>query len=221
MYRLAKAHFKRVDPRLHAASLEHDIADLKASDDLFRDIVWTIIGQQLSGKAADTIFARFEKLLRPANPRSKKLMTPQRVLALTEPQMRSAGLSGAKARAVKSLAEHVLSGDLSLEALPALPDEQVLAELTRVKGIGPWTAEMVLMFSLGRADVFSPGDLGLRKGIMYLYGLKRMPSERMMRNITAAWKPYRTYASRVLWRIADAARTTPRIGRKRPGNKKS
>ena len=81
-----------------------------------------------------------------------------------------------------------------------------MEELTQVKGVGPWTAQMLLMFSLARADIFSKGDLGLRKGIMFLYGLKKMPSDRKMDSLTAPWSPYRTYAARVLWRVADKAK---------------
>lgn len=208
MYHLAKAHFKKVDKKLHKASLEHDIPDLTSSKDLFRDIVWTIIGQQLSGKAADTIFGRFELLLP-----SKKVL-PKAILKLKDSDMRSAGLSGAKSRAIKNLSEKVLSKEVRLDKVNEMTDIEVAEELTKVKGIGPWTAEMILMFSLGRTDIFSPGDLGLRKGIMHLYGLKSIPSDRTMDRITKSWSPYRTYASKVIWRVADAKK--PRIARKRP-----
>lgn len=207
MYKKAKSHFRRVDPVLYAAALEFDIADLVASEELLRDIAWTIIGQQLSGKAADTIFARFKKLF------PKGVITPRRILALTDEALRSVGLSGAKARAIRNLAEAVASGELDLKRLPERSNEQVLAELTKIKGIGPWTAEMILMFSLGREDVFSRGDLGLRKGIQQLYGLRAFPSEKRLRKITDAWSPYRTYAARVLWKLAD--KKSMRIPRKR------
>ncbi|MDP1624980.1 MAG: DNA-3-methyladenine glycosylase 2 family protein [bacterium] len=207
MYSLAQAHFKKTDPRLHKVSLAFDIPDVKASKDLFRDICWTIIGQQLSGKAADTIFARFEILL----PRKK--VEPKVILKLSDAQMRSAGLSGAKSRAIKSLAEHVLSGELNLASLPSLPDAEVVLNLTKVKGIGPWTAEMLLMFSLGRMDVFSIGDLVLRKELMNLHGWKKLPSEKKIAAALAAWSPYRTYAARILWKIADQNKS--RMPRKR------
>ncbi len=208
MYAAAKRHFKKVDPRLHQAALEWDIVDVTPSDDLFRDIVWTVIGQQLSSRAADTIFDRFQKLF------SLGLITPPKILALDDSVMRSCGLSGAKARAIKNFADTVQSRTLDIKAIPLLADELVIAELTKVKGIGPWTAEMILMFSLGRPDVFSKGDLGLRKGVMQLYGLKKFPSEKKLSTIIAPWSPYRTYAARVLWKVADAQKN--RIGRKRP-----
>jgi len=208
MYEKAKKHFKTADPRLYAAAIEIDLKEVVPSTRLFRDIVWTITGQQLSARAADTIFARFEQLMRGNE------MTPQRILRLSDERMRACGLSGAKMRAMREFARTVEAGKLDLAGLPALPDAEVVSALTRVKGIGPWTAEMVLMFSLGRPDVFSRGDLGLRKGINELYGLKKMPSERRLATIVASWSPYRTYAARVLWKLSD--RKTARIGRKRP-----
>ncbi len=208
MYELAKQHFKKSDPLLYRAAQEWKIADIKVSKDLFRDIVWTIIGQQLSGRAADTIFARFKKSF----PRGK--ITSKRLLALQEEEMRACGLSGAKACAIRAFAKAVECNELDLSGLAALDDAEVLATLTRIKGIGPWTAEMILMFSLGRLDIFSKGDLGLRKGMVRLYRLKTFPNEKKFLKIAAAWSPYRTYAARILWKLAD--KNTERIGRKRP-----
>ena len=198
MYKDAQKHFKKADPVLYAASLLHDIPNLEVSEDLFYDIVWTIIGQQLSGKAADTIFARFCRLF------SKKPFTPRQILRLEEEQMRSVGISGAKIRAIKDLARRVDSGELDVPGLVALEDQAVIDALTTVTGIGPWTAEMILMFSLGRTDIFSAGDLGLQKGLMHLYGLKKPPAKTTLARMTRAWSPYRTYAARVLWRVADS-----------------
>ncbi len=200
MYKKALAHFKKADPKLHAAGVEFDIEDIKASDDLFRDIAWTIIGQQLSGKAADTIFARFEKLF----PASKVI--PEHVPKLLDVELRGSGLSGAKAKAIRSLTEYVISGKLDLVRLPLLGDAEVITELTEVKGIGPWTAEMILMFSLGRTDVFSMGDLILRKGIMEMQGWKKAPSKKKLAEALAKWSPYRTYAAKILWRMNDKRR---------------
>lgn len=197
MYHKAKAHFKKADPILHKAAESFDIEDLAPSDDLFTDIVWTIIGQQLSGRAADTIFERFRKLF------PKGIVTAKKILALPDAEMRKCGLSGAKARAIRSLAEHIVSGKIRIRNLSTLSDDEVMVALTQVKGIGPWTAQMILMSSLARTDVFSAGDLGLRKGMMHLYGLSKMPSEKKMNALTAVWSPYRTYASRVLWKVAD------------------
>lgn len=208
MYHKAKRHFKKVDPVLYAAALEIDIEDIKPSDDLFRDIVWTITGQQLSSIAANAIFARFRKLFR------GKPITPKRILALKEETMRACGLSGAKVRAIKNVAEVVSEGHLDIVLLPTLKDEEIVAALTQVKGIGPWTAEMLLMFSLGRTDIFSKGDLGLKKGIIELYGARAFASERTLERLVASWSPYRTYAARILWKVAD--KKTQRVARKRP-----
>ena len=93
-----------------------------------------------------------------------------------------------------------------MKNLAGLSDDAVTAELTQVKGIGPWTAQMILMSSLAREDIFSKGDLGLRKGLMILYGMKNPPNEKKMDSITALWSPYRTYAAKVLWRVADKAK---------------
>lgn len=203
MYKKAQEHFKTADPVLYAASLLHEVPNITASEDLFYDIVWTIIGQQLSGKAADTIFNRFLELF------PGKKFTPKQILKLDDAQMRGVGISGGKARAIKDLASRVDSGELDVAGLVALEDQSVIEALTTVTGIGPWTAEMVLMHSLGRTDIFSAGDLGLQKGLMHLYGFKKMPAQTTLARITRAWSPYRTYAARVLWRVADSLKKAP------------
>lgn len=197
MYSEALAHFKKTDPRLYTLGLEFTIDDIRPSNDLFRDIARTIIGQQLSGKAADTLYARFEKLF----PKGK--VVPEHISKLLDVELRGSGLSGAKSRAIRSLADHILTGRLNLKELPKLSDSEVTEALLQVKGIGPWTAEMVLMFSLGRTDIFSMGDLVLRKGIMEIHGWKKIPSEKKLRETLAKWSPYRTYAAKILWRNND------------------
>ncbi|KKT38312.1 MAG: HhH-GPD family protein [Candidatus Gottesmanbacteria bacterium GW2011_GWB1_44_11c] len=112
---------------------------------------------------------------------------------------KSTGMSHAKARYVRNLAEAIVSGELDVAHLDCLTDEDVIAKLSKVKGIGPWTSEMFLMFVLGREDVFSHGDLGLRKGIKKIYGLKKDPTKKKIENIISRWSPYKTYASRILW----------------------
>jgi len=205
MYHNAKRHFKKTDPRLHTAALDIELEELVPSSDLFRDIVWTIVGQQLSARAADAIFMRLEELV------EGKRVATETLLALSPEKMRTAGLSGAKANAIRAFANAVANAELNLDALPELSDEDVVRDLTRVKGIGPWTAEMILMFSLARPDVFSKGDLGLRKGIMLLYNLRKPPSDWRLRQLSSSWSPYRTYAARILWKLSD--RRTKRVGR--------
>jgi 3-methyladenine DNA glycosylase/8-oxoguanine DNA glycosylase len=212
MYHHAKLHFKKVDPILYEAAQLHDIADIRRSRDVFRDIVHAIVNQQLSGKAAETIFRRLEEKVK-----VKTAITPAGIATLSIPALRACGLSNAKARTIKALARAVLHKDtikdakknakqnkkLDLATIHTHPDEKVIELLTSIKGIGPWTAEMILMSSLGRTDIFSKGDLGLKKGIMHLYGLSELPSDRLMDKLSRAWSPYRTYAARVLWRVAD------------------
>lgn len=156
-----------------------------------------IVGQQLAGKAAKAIFVRFQKLF----PDEK--VTPAGVLKIPHSSMRKAGLSNAKARYIRDLAEKVSHKELILKNLTNLSDEQVVEELIKVKGIGPWTAEMFLMFTLTREDVFSPGDLGIRKAIKKIYGLKKDPTPKQIEKISNKWKPYRTYACLVLWQALD------------------
>ncbi len=222
MYHRAKAHFKKADPTLYRAVKLHKIADIRRSRDVFGDLVHAIVNQQLSGKAADTIYKRLEALVgsRDGNGKGnhakekgnggkewgkRRLSTivPQAILKLSVPAMRACGLSAAKIKSIKGLAKAVESKEIDLIEIHKHDDEKVMELLTSQKGIGPWTAEMILMFSLGRTDIFSKGDLGLRKGIMRLYGLKKLPSDRFMDKLAKRWSPYRTYAARVLWRVAD------------------
>jgi DNA-3-methyladenine glycosylase II len=208
MYHHAKAHFRKTDPILYRAARMHAIADIRRSRDVFGDLVNTIVNQQLSSKAAATIYGRLEALAGASggrkwgNNRSRGI-TPRAITKLTTPAMRKCGLSATKVKTIKGLAKAVIGKKLDLAVIHLHADEKIRELLTSIKGIGPWTAEMILMFSLGRMDVFSKGDLGLRKGIMRLYGLKKLPSDRMMDKLAKAWSPYRTYAARVLWRVAD------------------
>jgi DNA-3-methyladenine glycosylase II len=156
-----------------------------------------IVGQQVSTKAAASIWAKFEGLF-DGNP------TPDAVAAADEDHLRSAGLSGSKARYVKDLAEHVVSGELDLERIAELTDEDVIAELTEIKGIGRWTAEMFLIFHLGRPDVMSAGDLGIRRAIEIAYGLGELPGPTDIERISDPWRPHRTLACLYLWRSLAA-----------------
>jgi DNA-3-methyladenine glycosylase II len=206
MYKKAKLHFKKADRVLYEASLAHTVDDVSVSKNVFYDLVHAIASQQLSGKAADTIFGRLKKLVTKGDTK----FTAEKIVKMRDISLRACGFSNAKIVAIKSLANAVITGDLDVKKVHLLSDVEVIDTLTKVKGIGPWTAEMVLMFSLGREDIFSTGDLGLQKGIMYLYGLKKMPTETKIRQLSKAWAPYRTYAARVLWRVADAKKEAQR-----------
>ncbi|MEK7595770.1 MAG: hypothetical protein AAB443_04270 [Patescibacteria group bacterium] len=219
MHKIAMHHFKKVDPKLHAVAEEvfkkHGEIKLCVSGDLFSDLCEAIVGQQLSGKAAATIFGRFRELFRAGR------ITPKRVLELPSEEMRACGMSSSKVSFVKDLAQRVLKGELelSLDAFEGVDEAEIVGLLTQVKGIGPWTAEMFLMFSLAREDVFSHGDLGLRKAIKKLYfsggsagkksGRRGDPFEEYeptaaeIEKIAVKWSPFKTYASMILWKSLE------------------
>jgi DNA-3-methyladenine glycosylase II len=161
-------------------------------------LVRAIVGQQLSTKAARSIYLRLAERFEGRTP------TPQEVLADDPEALRAAaGLSRAKVGYLRSLAEHVLSGELELERLNELDDEQVAAELVAVKGLGVWTAHMFLMFHLQRPDVLPIGDLGIRRAIERAYALEELPQAPEIERIAAPWRPHRTLACRYLWRSLD------------------
>jgi len=167
-------------------------------DDHYGTLVRTIAGQQLSTKAARSIFTRLTDRFGGRTP------TPQEVLDDDPEELRiAAGLSRPKVGYLRSLAEHVLSGELELERLDELPDDEVIAELVAVKGLGVWSAHMFLMFHLQRPDVLAVGDLGIRKAMQLAYGLEGMPGPAEMEAIAQPWRPHRTLACRYLWRSLD------------------
>ena len=164
-------------------------------DDHYGALLRAIVGQQLSVSAARSIYGRVLERFGGRTP------TPEQILADEPEELRAAGgLSRAKVSYLRSLAEHVIAGELELERLDELPDEQVLAELVAVKGVGVWTAHMFLMFQLERPDVLPVGDLGIRRAIERAYGLDGLPEAAAMEQIAAPWRPHRTLACRYLWR---------------------
>ncbi|ADL07044.1 DNA-3-methyladenine glycosylase family protein [Thermosediminibacter oceani] len=193
--------FQKDDPALKALSkadekmayLIHLIGDysLELEEDYFQSLVQSIVGQQLSMKAADSIWRKLQDLCGE--------VTPARILSLSEDELRSAGLSKKKIEYIKDLSEKVLSGILDLDKIDSMADEEVIEALVRVKGIGRWTAEMFLIFSLGRPDVFSVADLGLQRAVKWLYGLSDWPDKKFLIECSQRWKPYRTAASLYLW----------------------
>ena len=164
-------------------------------DDHYGALLRAIVGQQLSVGAARSIYGRVLERFGGRTP------TPEQILADEPEELRAAGgLSRAKVSYLRSLAEHVIAGELELERLDELPDEQVLAELVAVKGVGVWTAHMFLMFQLERPDVLPVGDLGIRRAIERAYGLDELPDPATMEKIAEPWRPHRTLACRFLWR---------------------
>ncbi|TSC56312.1 MAG: DNA-3-methyladenine glycosylase [Parcubacteria group bacterium Greene0714_21] len=201
MHQRVKSHFKKADPRLF--KVLQSIGDVGKVSSIpprqyFSRLCREIIAQQLSGKVADTFMERFRALF------PKKSVSPKRVLGLSDGTLRKIGISWAKVKYLKDLAQKVQKEEVSLENLQYLDDKTVIAQLTKVKGIGDWTAEMFLMFSLGREDVFSCGDLGLQKAIEEIYQIKNLTKSKAEK-LSMRWSPYRTYASLILWRSRDRA----------------
>jgi DNA-3-methyladenine glycosylase II len=198
----AETHLRKADPVLGA--IIEALGPAEPTDrgvrpeDHYGALVRAIVGQQLSTKAARTIYGRLTERYGGRTP------TPAEILADDPEQMRAAaGLSRAKASYLRSLAEHVVAGELKLELLDALPDDEVIAELVAVKGLGRWTADMFLMFHLGRPDVLPVGDLGIRRAVERAYGLPDLPDPAELTQIAEPWSPQRTLACRYLWRSLD------------------
>lgn len=170
-------------------------------NDAYGALLRAIVGQQLSTKAARTIYLRVIDLFGGSTP------SPEQLLEAREEDLRAAGLSGRKTEYVRDLASHVLGGELELDRLGELSDEEVIAEIVAVRGLGQWTAEMFLLFHLERPDVLSGGDLGIRKAIQIEYGLAKMPPPTQVLEIGEPWRPHRSLASLYLWESLAAVPT--------------
>jgi DNA-3-methyladenine glycosylase II len=197
----ADAHLRRADPVLGAlidALGPADPRDGRPADH-YGALVRAIVSQQLSTKAADSIYARL------ADRFGGRAPTPAEILADDPEALRAAaGLSRAKVGFLRSLAEHVTSGALGAARTGKLPNAEVRVELVAVKGLGPWTADMFLMFHLGRPDVLPVGDLGIRRAVERAYGLAELPDAARLTEIAEPWRPHRTLACMYLWRSLDA-----------------
>ncbi|HXV06295.1 MAG TPA: hypothetical protein VFP23_10370 [Solirubrobacterales bacterium] len=161
--------------------------------DAYGALLRTIVGQQLSTKAARTIYLRILELFGGRTP------APAQLLEAGEADLRAAGLSGRKVEYVRDLAAHVIAGELELDRFDELSDEEVVEEIVAVRGLGPWSAEMFLIFHLERPDVLSGGDLGIRRAVQIEYGLAEMPPPAQVLEIGTAWRPHRSLASLYLW----------------------
>ena len=162
-------------------------------NDAYGALLRAIVGQQLSTKAARTIYGRVLDLFDGSTP------SPEQLLEAEESDLRGAGLSGRKVEYIRDLASHVIEGELELERLDQLEDAEVIEEIVAVRGLGVWTAEMFLMFHLERPDVLSGGDLGIRKAVQIEYGLEEMPPPAKVLEIGEPWRPHRSLASLYLW----------------------
>ena len=187
------------DPVILELKSKFTLPELNSSTDFYHDMVENIVGQQLSGKVAQVIFNRFKTLFPNSYP------TPELVLSTSDETLRSIGLSGAKTKYVKALAEFTLHHDLSLQQVAQLSDEDLIKLLIQIKGVGVWTAQMLLIFSLNRQDVFPVDDLAIQQGMRELYKIKvdgKQFKERLIK-ISDKWKPYRTIGSRLVWAYAN------------------
>lgn len=195
-----KKHFQKVDPVLYKILTKippedstFSLPQKRKPNEYFSALCAEIIGQQLSGKVVDVIHQRFLHLF------PKKVATPREVLKLKDQDLRNVGMSWGKVSFIKDLAQRFVDNSLHVQQFAYMTDEEVTAELTKVKGIGRWTAEMFLMFTLAREDVFSHGDLGLRNAIRKLYKLES-PTKDQIEMICQRWSPFKTYACKILWR---------------------
>jgi DNA-3-methyladenine glycosylase II len=197
----AAKHLAANDPVMARLVTEHGLFKPEPHTNYYYELVSSIIGQQLSVKAAASIEKRFIDLFDGAFP------TPEQIVAIDPEALRGVGFSRAKAAYVADLARHVLSGELQIEKLPSLDNDEIIKELTAVKGIGEWTAHMFLIFALGRLDILPTGDLGFRTGVRKHYGFADMPTPAQCKEIAEKyqWHPYESVATWYLWQSLDNA----------------
>jgi len=199
VFKVAAKHLTTYDSVLAPVIASRGLCAIAPHTDYYGELIDSIVSQQLSVKAASTIEGRLKALF------NNRYPTPEQILATSNESLRSVGLSRAKASYVKSLAEHIVNGELELEKLSKLSNELVISELTAVKGIGEWTAHMFLMFAMGRLDVLPVGDLGIRNGIKKLYGFDHVPTAIEIEVLAQKnnWHPYESVASWYIWQSLD------------------
>jgi DNA-3-methyladenine glycosylase II len=193
----ASIAYLRSQPRLEKLNLRERKPPFKRPSEPFDSLIRSIISQQLSGKAATTILNRFLDIYDGRYP------TPQEVKKLSDAKFKKAGISGQKMGYIRDLAKRFMDGTIDPSKFKKMTDDEIKEHLLVVKGIGPWTAEMFLMFTLYRPDVFPTGDLGIRKGFQKLFKLKALPDAAKMEKLAKGWSPHRTVASWYLWELVD------------------
>ncbi len=209
--RRALDHLKKSDPIMASIIARVGPFRLDRRPATYEAMVRAIVFQQLAGAAARTIYQRLQcacELAVGGRQTVRSLfggfcITPESILALTEEQMRACGLSRQKLAYIRDLAAKTLSREVDFAALPAMSDEEVIAHLTRVKGVGTWSAQMFLIFALGRPDIMPTADLGLNMAIMKAYGKRKIPKPKQVLRLSQKWKPYRSFACWYLWRSVD------------------
>jgi DNA-3-methyladenine glycosylase II len=205
----ATDYLSEIDPIMATAIERVGPCTLTPNPNLFETLVDAIISQQISVKAADAIMARLRAAIHAG---SDGLIRPEALTLLDQDAMRAIGLSPQKMRYIRDLTDRVTSGQLDLEQLSELDDETVITELVKIKGIGRWTAEMMLIFSLGRPDVLPVDDLGFLEGVREAYALETRPTPKEMRARGEVWRPYRTFATWYMWGVR---RLTLKINKER------
>ena len=194
----AISHLREKDPEIVTLLNHFKIDDLKLEKNYFKSLTRSILYQQLSGKAAKTISNRFISLYP-----NKSYPLPQDVLNTKHEILRSVGISNAKAHYIKNIAEAFTNDTINHKNFHALSDTEIMDQLISIKGVGPWTIQMFLMFTLNRLDVFPTGDLGVQKGFKIYFKLKELPSAKEMLLRSELWRPYRTIMSIYLWKVVD------------------
>lgn len=190
-----RTHLSRVDKVMARLVRCYPLRRIRITENPLGELVESIISQQLSVKAADTISARFRALFGGKMPSAKK------ILATPTARIRTCGISGSKTLYIKNVARSFRDGHLNPRHLAQMTDDKVRERLLSIKGVGPWTAEMFLIFALARPDIFSQGDVGLQNAIRINYGKKPTPA--VMKRLSGVWTPYRSYACRLLWKSLD------------------
>jgi len=209
-------HLSKADPVLAQIIAEVGALGIQPRRERFQALARTIIFQQLAGAAANAIYGRFVGLFP-----GVEFPSPEQVMAKTDSELRSVGLSEKKALYIKDLAAHVRDRKLNFHRFHRMTDEEIIADLTRVKGIGKWTAEIFLMFNLGRPDVMPADDLGVQNAVMRHYRMRQRPNRKRLLKHAERWRPYRTSAAWYLWRSLDivlpdgGAKTTAKAVAKR------
>lgn len=191
-------HVKKRDPRLAALMATHGVIEFHPEGELFEALVESILSQQLASPAANSIIRK----VRAIYPDGR--LEPLAMSGTPARKLRGAGVSPQKLGYLRDLSTRVARGEIDLESLREMEDEEIIAILDEVKGIGAWTVQMLLIFTLGRADVMPVDDLGVKKGIQGLYGLEDVPKRAEIERLSEKWRPYRTVASLYLWRYRDA-----------------
>ena len=197
-HNIALRHLSHADKRMEKLIDKFGPPNFNLMNNYYESLIRSIVYQQLSGKAASIIYERFLDLFV-----FDIYPEPKDILAVSIETLRSSGLSYQKVNYIRDLSEKWQDGTMNLTDIDSMTDEEISSELIKVKGIGQWTADMFLMFTLGRPDVFPFGDLGIQKGVMILTNMNRLPTQKEMERKTKKWQPYRTVAAWYLWKLVD------------------